>query len=96
MGPREYIGRGPTLEEIVEDAVTRAVRRELAGLREEMAAIRAAVPPQMISVADAAKRTGLCEATIRRQIKDGEIRCKRVGRRVLVDVSSLRADPPGL
>jgi excisionase family DNA binding protein len=82
-------GRGPTFEEIIHDAVTRAVRAELADLRKDLAAIRALIPPQMTSVADAAKRTGLCEKTIRKLVRDGELRSKRAGSRVLVDVSSL-------
>jgi hypothetical protein len=61
----------------------RAARAELASLRESTA-------PRMGSVADAARIAGVCELTIRRKFAAGEIAGKRIGRRVVLDLSSLR------
>lgn len=69
----------PTLAEI-EELLRRVVREELAGRDEEM-----------VSPAQAAKRTGFSLATIRRAYKSGELPSKRIGkRRVGIPVSALR------
>jgi excisionase family DNA binding protein len=83
--------RGLTLEEVVEGAVCRAVDKSLGALRDEMAALRARIPPRLVSVAEAAEATGLCQKTVRRKIAEGRLSAKRVGRRVLVDLSALHA-----
>ena len=68
---------------------------ELTALREQVAALVAATPPQFFSVADFAQRNGLCQATVRRQAKAGLLLCKWVGRRCLISATSLRpTDPP--
>ena len=48
-------------------------------------------PAQFLSVAEAAKRTGLCEWTIRRMAKAQELVSRRAGRRLLIDAASLKA-----
>jgi excisionase family DNA binding protein len=72
-------------------AIAAAVARAIAPLAAEIRALREtrAQPAKIGSVAEAALATGLCEATIRRQIKAGQIAAKRVGRRLLVDMAAL-------
>ncbi len=54
----------------------------------------AASPPQMLSVAEAAKRMGTCAATIRRMCAANELAHRRAGRRLLIDASALRPTDP--
>jgi excisionase family DNA binding protein len=42
------------------------------------------------TLADAARMSGLSQATLRRRAAEGELRLVRVGRRTLVDAASLR------
>ena len=44
-----------------------------------------------LSVAETAQRLGLCQPTIWAEIARGRLRVARVGRRVLVQMSSIRA-----
>jgi excisionase family DNA binding protein len=71
------------------------VLAELASLRQQVTALVQSSPPQFFSVAEAAKRAGLCEWTIRRMAKAGELVSRRAGRRLLIDSSSLKATDPG-
>jgi hypothetical protein len=80
------------------DLATRAdierVLVALAAIREQMAILVAASPPQFLSVADFAQRNGLCQATVRRQAKAGTLVCKWVGRRCLISATALRPTSP--
>lgn len=82
-----------TLEDVIETAVTRAVSREVSksveGLREEIKSLRRALPPQFGSVADAAKALGCCTRTVWRQIREGKLVHRKVGRKTVVDMASL-------
>jgi excisionase family DNA binding protein len=82
-----------TIDAAIADAVRAAVApvlTELATLREQVAILVQSSPPQMLSVAEAAKRMGTCAATIRRMCASGELAHRRCGRRVLVDSAALR------
>ena len=82
-----------TIDAAIADAVRAAVApvlTELATLREQVAILVQSSPPQMLSVAEAAKRMGVHPATIRRMCASGELAHRRAGRRLLVDASSLR------
>ena len=55
----------------------------------ELARLRAVQPPPLVPVPEAAARLGLSVATVRRRLKDGELRAVRVGRAVRVDLSQV-------
>jgi excisionase family DNA binding protein len=82
-----------TLEDVIEGAVGRAVSRSVTELRGEIAALRRSLPPQLGSVAEAAKAQGVSVRTVWRQIRAGQIASKKVGRKTVVDLASLH---PGL
>jgi excisionase family DNA binding protein len=67
---------------------------ELRELRATVERLAQSTPAQFLSVAEAAKRTGLCEWTIRRMAKAQELVSRRAGRRLLIDSSSLKATDP--
>jgi excisionase family DNA binding protein len=73
------------------------IRAEIrAVVREELRAARGAGPstPALLSVADAAKRLGVHQRTIRRRIKSGELPAVRVGRCVRIDANLLLPPDP--
>lgn len=84
----------PSIEDLIEAAVARALTRsrlvdQLCGLRDEIAAIRRALPPQFGSIADAAKALGCCNRTVWRQIRAGKLPSRKVGRKTVVDLAAL-------
>jgi excisionase family DNA binding protein len=86
-----------TLDESLRAAVGDVVAplvAELAGLREQVAALLQSNPPQLLSVADAAQRMGVCAATIRRMCASGELVHRRCGRRIVVSVESIKPTDP--
>jgi excisionase family DNA binding protein len=78
----------PSIEDLIEAAVARA----LGGIREEIAALRRTLPPQLGSVADAAKSLGCSPRTVWRLIREGKLPHRKVGRKTVVDLASLH--PP--
>lgn len=66
---------------------------ELRGLRAEVEALRRALPPQLVSMPEAAKRLGVSLATVRRRVRDRSLPSRRIGRSVRVDLSEVRAMP---
>lgn len=78
-----------TIEETLEAAVQRAVDRNMGGIREELAAIKRAMPARFVTVAQAAEMLGCHQNTVRKMVADGQLRYKRVGRGVRIDASSL-------
>jgi excisionase family DNA binding protein len=85
-----------SMEDLIEAAVARALTRSLLaeqirGLRDEIAAIRRALPPQFGSVAEAARVLGCCDRTVWRQIRAGKLPSRRVGRKTVVDLAALHA-----
>jgi excisionase family DNA binding protein len=82
-----------TIEETIEEAVARAVERNMAGIREDVAAIRSALPPRMLTIAQAAEALGCCKSTVRRMVKAGAVKYKVVGlgrNGIRIDASSLQ------
>ena len=57
----------------------------------ELAAMRQALPPALFPLKEAARRMGVSEKTARRRVRAGEWPARRDGRKVLVDLSALRA-----
>lgn len=80
-----------TIEETIAASLAAHVTPVLAELREvraELEALRRALPPQLVSMADAAKHLGLSLATVRRRVRDGTLPSRRIGRNVRVDLSA--------
>jgi excisionase family DNA binding protein len=68
------------------------VRAALEPMREAVAALREASPPALVDIPEAARRLGVCAATIRRRIKANELPFTKVGKRVKIDLAAIR--PP--
>ena len=84
---------------VLGDALTAAVQTAQAPLAAEVRELRAVVeamqpeaPPSLVSVAEAARLTGLSGQTLRTYAASGRIPSIRVGRAIRLDVSALR--PP--
>jgi excisionase family DNA binding protein len=80
-----------SLDAFLVEQIRAAVREELAAalapLREDLREMR---PPRYVPRAEAARLTNCSLPTLDRRISRNEIAVKRLGRRVLVDVESLR------
>jgi hypothetical protein len=79
------------LDTALADIVGAAVRPlvdELRQLRAEIAELRTSKPPHLVSVADAAAALGISACTVRRRITDGSLVSRRLGGRVLVDLTA--------
>ncbi len=76
------------IDEAIRAAVTEAIAaseaRIIAAMRE---AIRQAQPARLLSVADAAAELGISQCSVRRHVADCTLPSRRVGARVLVDMS---------
>ena len=78
-----------TLEETIAEAVNCAIaplvesNRRLAHQVEQL---RRALPAQLVSIPEAAKRLGISEKSVRRLIDKGELPVKRFGNRVKIDI----------
>jgi excisionase family DNA binding protein len=66
-----------------------ALERETAAMREDVGAIREALPPRLVSPADAARCLAVSLPTIRRWVKAGRVPVVKVGNTVRVDLSRL-------
>lgn len=73
------------------DARLAPLRSDLERVSSEVASLRRALPPMLVSVAVAAQRLGVSLATARRRVKAGEWPVRRDGRRVLVDMGAMGA-----
>ncbi len=81
------------IEEVLASVVRAAVEplaRELRDIRVEIERLRHAVPPQLVSIRDAAEFLRLSESTLRRRIKAGDIPYQRIGSLIRIDVNALR------
>ena len=84
-----------SLTAVVREAVAPLVA-EMAGLREQVAALRApaAPDPALLSVREFAARARLSACTVRRRLKDETLASTRIGRSIRIPASALRpADP---
>ncbi len=72
------------------------VERALQPVRDELAKLRAVVQGEGVSVAEAARRLGFSERTVKRRVRDGTLPSVRVGgaRRVLVGALLQDEAPP--
>ena len=66
-----------------------ALERETAAMRNDVGAIREALPPRLVSPADAARCLAVSLPTMRRWIKTGKVPFLKVGATVRVDLSRL-------
>lgn len=79
----------------VDDAIRAAIRDEVsavvpgivAAIRRELGRV---MPPQMVPLREAAQRMGVDPRTVQAAGERGDVKIKRVGRRILVDANSLR------
>jgi hypothetical protein len=67
---------------------------ELRAVRTELATVLAALPPQFGDRKRAAEILGVDQQTVDAEIKRGNIRARKIGRRVVVDLASLRPHDP--
>lgn len=68
-------------------ALMNKVLAELASMREEVTYLRESLPPNLLTIKEAAKRLGVCEKTVRNRIKKGELATVGTGRSTRVDLS---------
>jgi hypothetical protein len=83
-----------SVEALIAARVRDEVEDLIRPLIDRLEAIEARLPPQLGSVADVCRVTGLSPATVRRRLRDGSIASKRVGGRLLVDLTALRLPSP--
>ena len=86
-------GIDAALAAVVANAMAPVVS-ELAGLRADLAEVRASLPPRMLSVREAARAMGVSTQTITAMAKRNEIASRRAGRRLLISAVSLRPTDP--
>lgn len=65
---------------------------EVSRLREQLAAVRGALPSNLVTMREAAERLGVSVATVRRQVKAGRLPVRRIGRALRIDLDA--AKPP--
>jgi hypothetical protein len=71
-----------------------AARAEIRGLAGELAALRAASPPKLVTVAELVRLGYGSPASCRRRIKDGTYPVIRHGRSIRVDLAALKPPTP--
>jgi excisionase family DNA binding protein len=79
-----------TLDQALKDAVAEAVAPLQRTVEDLVRRVTAAIPPPYVPIAEACRILGCCRSTVDGMIERGELVVKRAGRRVLVDVASLR------
>jgi excisionase family DNA binding protein len=66
----------------LQDEIRLAVQplaNQIAALTEEVATLRKVTPVELVDVTQAAKILGCKPETVRRKVRDGSLKCKRVG-----------------
>jgi excisionase family DNA binding protein len=66
-----------------------ALEAKIVGLVDSVAAIRAALPPQLVTIKEAAKLYNVSTSTMRRWVRDRRVRSLEIESTVRVDVSKL-------
>jgi len=82
-----------TVDDVIVSVIGRVlapVYTELTAIRAELAALRAAQPARLVSVRDAAAEMGISPCSVRRHIADRTLPSRRIGARVLVDMTAAR------
>jgi excisionase family DNA binding protein len=74
-----------------ETDLLRQLAAKVDGLAAEVVRLRERMPPQLVTIPEAAELLGVSVSTIKRKVKAREIPAKHVGRSVRVDVSSYAA-----
>lgn len=74
---------------LIDERMAASEARIIAAVTE---AIRHAQPARLVSVADAATELGILQCSVRRHVADGILPARRVGSRVLVDLSQAASD----
>lgn len=64
-----------------------ALRLEVATLRESIESMRKALPPLLLSVAEAARALDISEVTVRRMVREGALAHVRIGRSLKIDLT---------
>lgn len=78
-----------SIEEQIQDAVTRAIRSERAAIVADVTrAISAVVGERMLTTAEAAALMQVSEWHVRMLVKDGKLPAKRLGRNVRIPASA--------
>jgi excisionase family DNA binding protein len=81
------------------DALAAASPVTLEALNQRIEALTTAVerltPPELVSVAHAARQLGVSARTIRRWVRAGQIPFVKLGNTVRIDLTAVRATPPG-
>ena len=72
------------LKEVIEPLIS-----ELAALKTAFQQHIDATPTKMPNVHDAAELLGCAEETVRRKVKSGKLKCKRVGNQIRIDPADL-------
>ncbi len=67
-----------------------ALDARLARIEEDLARLIRSAPSALVPIDEAARLMGVSVSTVRRQIKDGSIPSRRIGRSVRVDLAALR------
>jgi excisionase family DNA binding protein len=62
---------------------------QVAALQATVDRLCALLPPQLVTVAEAANRFGVTRQTVRRRIEAGDLRAVKIGGSVRVDLSSI-------
>lgn len=65
------------------------LREKVTALTTEVLTLRKAMPLTLVTVAEAARRLGVSQKTVKRHIEKGLLRGVRVGDRVRIDLGSL-------
>jgi excisionase family DNA binding protein len=81
-----------TIEETIAaviEAKLAPLESELRRMSAEVEALRRALPPQLVTLPEAARHLSVSVATVRRRVKDGSIPSRRIGRSVRVDLGGL-------
>jgi excisionase family DNA binding protein len=66
------------------------LRAEVAELKEMLRALHVALPPSVVSIAEAALKLGFNQRSVRRMLAEGRLRSVRVGGRVRIDLASVQ------
>lgn len=77
---------------LVREVMVDVVRAELAPILDDLATLKAAAPPAMATVEEAAERLAVSPATVRRWLEEGAIVGRKIGRAWRVDLGALRVN----